>query len=98
MPSSVSEGSRPMSLRMRRYSSGLRPCAATSAGVILPPAGLRFCGFEVFLAGGLRGADFLATAFFTADFFRALAFWAVGRFLRALNVIGPKCHRPPQRG
>src|ERR1700730_1171125 len=35
MPSSVSEGSRPMSLRMRWYSSGLRPWAATSAGVMV---------------------------------------------------------------
>src|SRR5256885_5086736 len=35
MPSSVKVGVRPISLRMRSYSSGLRPCAATSAGVIL---------------------------------------------------------------
>src|ERR1700681_4086878 len=34
MPSSVKVGVRPMSLRMRSYSSGLRPWAATSAGVI----------------------------------------------------------------
>src|SRR5215471_6118975 len=35
MPSSVKLGVRPISLRSRSYSSGLRPCAATSAGVIL---------------------------------------------------------------
>src|SRR5271169_3105176 len=34
MPSSVKLGVRPMSLRMRAYSSGLRPCCATSSGVI----------------------------------------------------------------
>src|SRR6185436_10151734 len=34
MPSSVKVGSRPISLRMRSYSSGLRPWEATSSGVI----------------------------------------------------------------
>src|SRR5438876_9176189 len=34
MPSSVSDGVRPISARMRSYSSGFRPCAATRAGVI----------------------------------------------------------------
>src|SRR5215471_4592234 len=34
MQSSVIEGSRPTSARMRRYSSGVSPCAATSAGLI----------------------------------------------------------------
>ena len=34
MPSSVKVGSRPISSRMRSYSSGLRPCSATSSGVI----------------------------------------------------------------
>src|SRR3954466_4329956 len=43
MPSSVIEGARPISFRMRSYSSGLRPCSATSCGVtcgslgIMPP-------------------------------------------------------------
>src|SRR5947207_3790228 len=35
MPSSVKVGSRPISFRMRSYSSGLSPWAATSSGVIL---------------------------------------------------------------
>src|SRR5215510_7539760 len=35
MPSSVKLGVRPMSARRRSYSSGLRPWAATSAGVML---------------------------------------------------------------
>src|SRR5260370_18181714 len=35
MPSSVKVGVRPISLRMRAYSSGLRPWAATSAGVMV---------------------------------------------------------------
>src|SRR5579872_4646910 len=34
MPSSVNVGMRPISFRMRSYSSGLRPWAATSSGVI----------------------------------------------------------------
>jgi len=34
MPSSVKLGSRPISLTRRSYSSGLRPCAATSSGVM----------------------------------------------------------------
>src|SRR5690606_39417384 len=34
MPSSVKVGSRPTSSRMRWYSSGFSPCAATSSGVI----------------------------------------------------------------
>src|SRR3984957_13351776 len=34
IPSSVNVGTRPMSSRMRSYSSGLRPWAATSSGVI----------------------------------------------------------------
>src|SRR5258705_1974988 len=33
MPSSVIEGARPISFRMRSYSSGLRPCSAMSCGV-----------------------------------------------------------------
>src|ERR1700682_401356 len=35
MPSSVKVGVRPISLRRRAYSSGLRPWAATSAGVMV---------------------------------------------------------------
>ena len=34
MPSSVKVGSRPIRSRMRWYSSGFRPCAATSSGVM----------------------------------------------------------------
>src|SRR5882724_7351259 len=67
MPSSVSEGSRPMSLRTRSYSSGLRPCAATSAALIFVGragfallAGLgcalafRAVGFPLVRVAGLR--------------------------------------------
>ena len=35
MPSSVKLGSRPIRSRMRWYSSGFSPCAATSSGVIV---------------------------------------------------------------
>src|SRR6185437_17021040 len=34
IPSSVNVGGRPISFKMRSYSSGLRPCDATSSGVI----------------------------------------------------------------
>src|SRR5580700_5555878 len=34
MPSSVKLGTRPISLTRRSYSSGLRPCSATRAGVM----------------------------------------------------------------
>jgi hypothetical protein len=34
MPSSVKLGTRPISFRMRSYSSGFRPWLATSSGVI----------------------------------------------------------------
>src|SRR5689334_15809218 len=40
MPSSVMLGSRPIRSRMRWYSSGLRPCWATSSGVILGSFGI----------------------------------------------------------
>src|SRR5689334_2205356 len=40
MPSSVMVGSRPISCRMRSYSSGLRPCSATSSGVIFGSFGI----------------------------------------------------------
>src|SRR5262245_18434525 len=50
MPSSVSDGSRPISFRTRSYSSGLRPCAATNAAVIF----VRCAGIDVF--AGRRAA------------------------------------------
>ena len=40
MPSSVNVGGRPMSARMRAYSSGLSPCAAAKSGVTLGSIGL----------------------------------------------------------
>src|ERR1700712_1239329 len=40
MPSSVKLGTRPISFRMRSYSSGLRPWDATSSGVILGSLGI----------------------------------------------------------
>src|SRR5215831_1129986 len=43
MPSSVSDGVRPISLRIRSYSSGLRPCSATSPGVIAGSLGITLC-------------------------------------------------------
>ena len=43
MPSSVKLGVRPISSRMRWYSSGLSPCSATSSGVMLGSLRLTFC-------------------------------------------------------
>src|SRR3954468_25096693 len=40
MPSSVMVGVRPISARMRSYSSGLRPCSATTSGVICGSVGI----------------------------------------------------------
>src|ERR1043165_189678 len=40
MPSSVMVGSRPISWRIRSYSSGLRPCSATSSGVMVGALGI----------------------------------------------------------
>ena len=40
MPSSVKVGSRPISLRMRWYSSGFRPCSAISSGVMAGSGGV----------------------------------------------------------
>src|SRR5437660_4194724 len=40
MPSSVSDGSRPTSSMIRWYSSGLRPCSATSFGEIFGSLGI----------------------------------------------------------
>src|SRR3974390_2366085 len=50
MPSSVKLGSRPISFRMRSYSSGLSPWAATSSGVIF---GSFFDMDSTLSAGGL---------------------------------------------
>src|SRR2546423_14213318 len=66
MPSSVKVGVRPISLRMRSYSSGLRPCDATSAGVILGAlaASARLdAGARV---GGCLAAAFPALVFLSA--------------------------------
>src|SRR5215208_489081 len=40
MPSSVNVGSRPISSRTRWYSSGVRPCWATSSGVMRGSLGI----------------------------------------------------------
>src|SRR5215831_8558640 len=61
MPSSVKVGSRPISFRMRSYSSGLSPWAATRSGVILGSFFMASGAFGGGLAvlrniGGLRKA------------------------------------------
>src|SRR5215831_9435679 len=48
IPSSVKLGSRPISFRMRSYSSGLSPWAATSSGVIFGS----FFGMDSTLSAG----------------------------------------------
>src|SRR5262245_42539488 len=83
MPSSVSEGSRPTSARMRWYSSGLRPCAATSAGVIFARlAVFGRCLVERALALRAAGGFF---PFRTGDFLEVLA-------------MAPRCHCQAGRG
>src|SRR6185369_8834261 len=81
MPSSVKVGVRPISLRMRAYSSGLRPWAATSAGVMVgcfAALGLAVSGLAA-LGGRLA---LRATGFLT---FRAAGFFDV-------LAIGLRCH------
>src|SRR4029077_20320790 len=62
MPSSVNVGTRPMSLRIRAYSSGLSPCSATSSGVMA--GSLRI----IVLLGSLAGEVTQATAAFQPQF------------------------------
>src|SRR5882757_7609774 len=52
MPSSVNVGTRPISFKMRSYSSGLRPCDATSSGVILGSLGIMMLGGDLSLLLG----------------------------------------------
>src|SRR5262249_17848343 len=85
MPSSVKVGVRPISWRMRSYSSGLRPCAAISAGLILVILLVILgCLSVVGLAAALRSAPGFRLAFglalglaLAADV-RSLAFCAFG--------------------
>src|SRR5262249_25820387 len=62
MPSSVNVGVRPISLRMRSYSSGLSPCAATSAAVTLgsAPGARTGAGLEGLGAGASAARCFAA--------------------------------------
>src|SRR5262249_56820 len=66
MPSSVKVGARPISLRMRAYSSSLSPCAATTAGGLLGPPDVRWALLATLGArvgvrlGGLLGAALAA--------------------------------------
>src|SRR5262249_55386023 len=97
MPSSVKVGVRPISLRSRSYSSGLRPCAATSAGVTLG------CWSPLLRAGGrLAGAFLLATQATCGGFLISfLVFFGAALltlvlvtvfFARGLDVMDPRCH------
>src|SRR3979409_392277 len=52
MPSSVNVGARPISFRMRSYSSGLRPWEATSSGVILGSLGIMLLNADLSLLLG----------------------------------------------
>src|SRR5581483_8851742 len=78
MPSSVNVGSRPMSLTMRSYSSGLSPWAATSSGVIRMTVGAAFAALT-----RLAGA-FLPAVFFRAAFARFAAAGRAADFARSL--------------
>src|SRR5215472_5693185 len=92
MPSSVKVGARPISLRSRAYSSGLSPCAATSAAVTLGSAaagaarlaGSLFAGLATRFLGarsGVRLVGFFAAALALAVALRAFTFALVTVFL-----------------
>src|SRR5437764_14979550 len=91
MPSSVKLGARPISCRMRSYSSGLRPCAAMSAA---PMRGSRPRLLRA-AAGGL-----LFAVFFFAAALAALLRDALWRFLPVLagrlDVAAMRVVRPEQ--
>src|SRR5262245_30702404 len=90
MPSSVSEGSRPMSCKTRSYSSGLRPCAATSPALIL----FRLAGLERLT--DLRRALAFCGVFRAAAFLLVVGLWdaalrdVVLRDALAMGLL--KCH------
>src|SRR5713226_9299102 len=75
MPSSVKVGARPIRLRMRSYSSRLRPWAATRAALILVVGGVVF---------GVLGDLRLVLSFFSDPTFRAF-FSGAGRTFAALR-------------
>src|SRR3954451_23007563 len=56
IPSSVKLGTRPISFRIRSYSSGLRPCDATSSGVILGWLGIMLLEGDLSLLIGTSSA------------------------------------------
>src|ERR1700754_5336662 len=56
MPSSVKLGTRPISFKMRSYSSGLRPWDATSSGVILGSLGIMLLDADLSLLLGTSSA------------------------------------------
>src|ERR1700754_3777744 len=66
IPNSVKLGTRPMILRMRWYSSGLRPCEATSSGVIWGSLGIMLPIRDVSLL--LGGSSTREKAFLPAHF------------------------------
>src|SRR5215831_16670962 len=75
IPSSVKVGTRPISFRMRSYSSGFSPWAATSSGVILGS----FVGMGSFPAGDgpvLGRSERRGKALY-APFFRCPEIWTV---------------------
>src|SRR5262249_8420278 len=80
MPSSVIDGSRPMSTRMRWYSSALSPCAATSDGEIFARLVLR--------AFGLRAGRVLRTRAGRFVVVLAIAGRGEPHLCRLLEVIG----------
>src|SRR4030081_3832044 len=56
IPSSVNVGTRPISFRMRSYSSGLRPWEATSSGVMWGSLGIMMLGCDLSLLLGTSSA------------------------------------------
>src|SRR5436305_10278818 len=66
MPSSVKVGTRPISFRIRAYSSGLRPWEATSSGVICGSLGIMMpdADLSLFLCTSSRGEKGFLRVFF----------------------------------
>src|SRR5882757_4417475 len=56
IPSSVNVGTRPISFKIRSYSSGLRPWDATSSGVILGSLGIMLLKRDLSLLLGTSSA------------------------------------------
>src|SRR5262245_38445616 len=94
MPSSVKLGVRPISFSMRSYSSRLRPCAATSAGVTLGSLAAAVAGRGI-AAAVFRAGPAPDNALFDSDlpaFLRATVEGFLVAFGLDVLAMGLRCH------